>query len=152
MSESDAGDRSVTDDDRAVTVSDTVATGTIIVITVVLAAGLGYAVLTDAGDVGPPEANFTFQYFSENGALIVTHSRGDEIEAGNLVLTDGETSASWATVAGTNDTTMIGSGDTIQLSARSSFGAEITPSDRVQVKWVTSNQTEVLATWRDSGF
>lgn len=139
------------DDERGVTVSDAVATGTIIFMAVALTAGLGFAVITDAGATGPPEANFTFQYFGENGALIVTHDRGDAIRAGNLVLSNGETAESWATVAATNNSTLIGSGDTIQLSQRSAFGAPIETEDRVEVRWVTENQTVVLETWRDSG-
>jgi len=140
-------------EDRGVTVSDSVAAGTLIVIALVLGGGLGVAVLSGGSDAGPPSANFSFQYFSENGALIVTHERGDEIQAGNIVLSKstGEASATWATVANSNNSTMVGPGDTIQLSERGAFGAPVDPSDTVEVRWETGNQTKLLATWQREG-
>jgi hypothetical protein len=136
-------------EDRGLTITDSLAAGTVIFLTVVLAAALGTGVLLGTDEAGPPDANFTFSYIDANDALIVTHSRGDAIPAGDIVLTEEESgaTATWSEVAGTNNSTLVGEGDTIQLSARSAFGAPIGSRARVRVEWHGGNQTALLARW-----
>lgn len=136
-------------DDRGLTVTDSLAAGTVIFLTVALAAALGAGVLLGTDEAGPPDANFTFSYIDTNDALIVTHSRGDAIPAGDIVLVEEESgaSASWSEVADTNNSTLVGEGDTIQLSARSAFGAPIRTEANVRVEWHGGNDTAVLARW-----
>lgn len=136
--------------DRAVTVSDTLATGTLIVLVVTIGGGLGVAVLVGGGgDTGPPEANFTFEHFQENGALLITLDRGDPIEAGNLVISNGERRVTWATVASMNESATVTEGSVIQLSSRSAYGASVTTEDIIQITYDPGgeNETAVLATW-----
>lgn len=135
-------------DQRAVTVTDTVAVVTLVTVSVVLAGALGLAVLVGpGGSDGPPQANFSFTHFSQDAALLVTHERGDAFEAGSIELTNGETTATWATVAGTNNSTMVSPGDTVRLSRQSAFGARIRTGDTVEVVWTGGNQTVVLDRW-----
>lgn len=136
------------EDRRAVTVTDTVAVATLVTVSVVLAGGLGVAVLVgDGASDGPPQTNFSFTHFDRDAELVVTHQRGDEIEAGSIELTSGEASATWAAVAGTNNSTMVSAGDTVQLSRQSAFGAPVRGDDSVEVVWTGGNQTVVLDRW-----
>ncbi|MFB6164274.1 MAG: type IV pilin [Haloarculaceae archaeon] len=154
MAGTSGNERAFRVDERGLTVTNTAATATLVVLAVLLGAGLGAGVLlgTSGGDDGgPPEANFTFSYFSQSSALIVTFDHGEEIPAGELRLTNGRGNATWAEVAHTNDSTMVGEGDTVQLSRRSAFGAPVTRNQPVYIRWTGSNGTRELATWPKKG-
>lgn len=135
-------------DERGVTVTDGIAAGAMIALCLLLVAGLGMAVLIgDTSSSGPPEANFSFSYFERNSQLIVTHERGDSVPAGEVRLTNGERSVTWAEVASINESAEVAPGNTIQLSQQSAFGADVENDDTVQVLWTGGNQTAVLARW-----
>lgn len=138
-------------DTRAVTVGDSMAGATLVVIALLLGGSLGAGVLLGGSaeeQAGPPQLNFTYQHFDENGALIVTLERGGPARAGNLLFSDGQATASWAAIAGANNSTMVTSGSTIQLSQRSAFGNRITTRDRIEITWTDGNQTKVVGTWQ----
>ena len=134
-------------DDRGV--SEFAGAAILVSMTVLVTASVGLFVLvaeTDTG--GPPEANFSFQHIDGSSVLIVTHDRGSEIDAGNLSLRSQDASARWHELAGTNETTPVGPGDTVQLSTNSAYGARINSGDRIRVVYAppAGNET-VLETW-----
>ncbi|WP_136715485.1 type IV pilin [Halorientalis salina] len=150
-----SGDRGPIDslvaDRRGVTINNTAAVATLLVFTVLIGGGLGAAVLfAEEDDTGPPGGNFTYEYFDDNDALLVTFDEGDEFEAGEVLLTNGDSNATWATVAGSNNTTALKPGDSIQLSRGSAFGDTIGSSDRVRIYWTGGNETIKLDEWNSS--
>jgi hypothetical protein len=136
------------DNDRGVTINDSIAAGTLIAVTLVLAAGLGTAILfADRSGGGPPSANFTFEHFSDSSLLIVTMSRGDPIPAGEIRLRSDRANATWAEVANASNGTMVKEGDTVQLSEGSAFGSPVRSTDTVRVEWTGGNETKLLDEW-----
>jgi hypothetical protein len=150
-----SGDRgpidSLVGDRRGVTINNTAAVATLLVFTVLIGGGLGAAVLfAEEADTGPPDGNFSYEYFGDNSALLVTFDEGDEFEAGEVLLTNGESNATWASVSGSNNTTVLKPGDSIQLSRGSAFGNTISSSDRVRIYWTGGNETIKLDEWNAS--
>ncbi|MFC7195243.1 hypothetical protein ACFQL4_12145 [Halosimplex aquaticum] len=99
-----------------------------------------------------PNANFSFQYIDQSSVLIVTHDRGDSFDAGNLSIRSQGTTVTWAALANTNDTAVVGPGATVQLSRRNAFGSPVSASGKARVlyKPPTGNET-VLETWKGIG-
>lgn len=161
MPDRTAGRREFDADERAVTINDAVATGTLVALTVMLGVGLGAAVLVgdDFGESGPPDANFSFSYLGANQQLVVTHEQGESIPAGELVIAvekgdensplSEEETMSWAEADEVENDTSVGVGDTVSLSEGTNFGTPIANDDAVEVRWTDGNQTVVLETWND---
>jgi hypothetical protein len=146
--------RTARGDRRATTVTDSIAAGSLVVLAVVLAAGLGLGVLYAPSDGGSnaTRANFSYQHFSEDSVLVVTFSRGDSIPAGELAVTSGETNRTWATLANMSESKTVSEGSTIQLSRSGPFGKSITTNTQVQILYTGGNETQVVSRWPpDSG-
>jgi len=142
---------SLTADRRAVTINNTAAVATLLVFTVIIGGGLGAAVLfAEEEDTGPPSANFTYNYFDESDTLLVTMKNGDQLPAGEVLLSNGNVNVTWAAVANTNETVKLKQGDTIQLSKGSAFGRSVTSTDQINIYWTGGNKTRKLDEWTDS--
>jgi len=146
------GDRNTSDsfvrDRRAVTINNVAAVATLLVFTVVIGGGLGAAVLfAEEEDTGPPSANFTYTYFDENSALLVTMDEGDEFPASELLVSNGNVNVTWAAVANTNNTTRVKPGDTIRLGQENAFGRSVTSTDKISIYWTGGNETRKLDEW-----
>lgn len=139
-------------DRRGVTVNNTAAVATLLVFALVIAGGLGGAVLfsTDEDEDAPPGANFTYRYIDSNSALIVTFSEGDRLPAGEILVSDSTNNATWAAVANYNDSEKLEQGDTIQLSETSTFGSSIISNEKVEIYWTGGNETLKLDQWDGS--
>lgn len=130
-------------DDRAV--SESMAVAILVGFTVLVLVSVGISVLfVDADSGGPPSANFTFEHFSENSMLLVSHERGDSIPAGDLVLEGEPGTVTWAQVAGTNATDAVEPGDTVQLSRSSAWGERVTSDQRVAIYYVPDPDNRTL--------
>ncbi|AQL41266.1 hypothetical protein BV210_00420 [Halorientalis sp. IM1011] len=141
--------RTVRDDERAITVTDSVAAGSLIAMAVVLAAGLGLGVLYAPADdaANGTRANFTFQHFSDDSVLIVTFSKGSSIPAGELAVVSGETNRTWAMLANVSESEGVSEGSTVQLTGSGRFGKPITTGTQVQIVYTGGNGTKVLDRW-----
>lgn len=150
----DDSPRTAGGDDRAVTVTDSIAAGTLVVLAVVLAAGLGLGVLfaPSGGTTNTTTANFTFKHFPDGSALVVTFSKGEPLPAGELAVVSGETNVTWATLANSSTSKEVSKGSTVQLTGTGRFGKPITTSTQVRIVWTGGNGTKVLDRWpADSG-
>ncbi|RXK49103.1 hypothetical protein [Halorientalis pallida] len=146
--------RTARDDERAITVTDSVAAGSLVVVAVLLAAGLGLGVLYAPSDGGSnvTRANFSFEHFPDDSALIVTFARGDSIPAGELSVVSDETNRTWAALANMSESKAVSQGSTIQLTGTGTFGKPITTNTQVRVVYTGGNETRVLDRWPpDSG-
>ncbi|PSP31800.1 type IV pilin [Halobacteriales archaeon QH_10_67_22] len=127
-------------------VSEFTGVAILIATTVLVTASIGVFVLVDPTDTGgPPDANFSFQYIDQSSVLIVTHDRGDEVAAGNLTLRSSDAQARWHELAGTNETVLVGPGDTVQLSNNNVYGQNVNRNDNVRVIYTppSGNETEL---------
>jgi hypothetical protein len=141
--------RTARGDERAVTVTDTLAAGSLVVLAVVLVAGLGLGVLYAPSDDGgnATRANFTFEHFPDDSALIVTFTRGDSIPAGELALVSEQTNVTWATLANVSESETVSQGSTIQLTGTGTYGKPITTDTTVEVVYTGGNESRVLDSW-----
>ncbi|MFB6083658.1 MAG: hypothetical protein ABEJ94_05385 [Halorientalis sp.] len=140
--------RTARGDDRAITVTDSIAAGSLVALVVILSAGLGLGVLYSPSEEGnATQATFTFQHFPDGSVLVVTFSQGDPIPAGKLAVVSGETNRTWAMLANVSESTTVSEGSTIQLTGSGRFGKPITTSTRVRVVYITGNGTRVLDRW-----
>jgi flagellin-like protein len=130
-------------DDRGV--SEATGAAILILITVIATGTVGLNVLLlDQQDDNPgPNAEFTFEYFGDASALLVTHESGDVFSAGNLLLRSSRSQVSWADAAGSNQSAPVEPGATVQLSAGGAFGSRVASGDTVTVNYVAENGTEV---------
>ncbi len=137
------------DDERAVTVTDSLAAGSLVFLAVVLAAGLGLGVLYAPSDGGSnaTRANFSFEHFPDDSALVVTFTKGDSIPAGELALVSDQTNVTWATLANTSESEAVSQGSTVQLTGTGTYGKPITTSTQVRVVYTGGNESRALATW-----
>ncbi|WP_459193909.1 type IV pilin N-terminal domain-containing protein [Halosimplex sp. J119] len=124
----------------------------LIAVTLLVTGSVGLFVLVDPGEDDPgPNANFSFEYIDQSSVLFVEHERGDTFTAGNLTIRSGETAVGWATLANTENSTVIGPGDQVQLSDRNAFGRRVSTRDDVSVYYAppAGNET-LLDSWDES--
>ncbi len=131
--------------------SESIGIGLLVGMTVVVTAvvGMNVLVVTDDGGNGVPEANFTYDYSGENGLLLVTHSRGDPIQAGNLEFEGprGEPTANWSQLANTNRTAEVDEGSIVQLGEGNAWGQRVGSSDTITVYYNGSGNRTALDRW-----
>ncbi|MDS0284169.1 type IV pilin N-terminal domain-containing protein [Haloarcula onubensis] len=142
------GPRSL-DGDRAM--SESIGIGLLVGMTVVVTAvvGLNVLVVSEDDPGGVPQANFTYDYAEESSLLLVTHSRGDAIQAGRLEFEGprGETKANWSELANTNRTALVEQGDIIQLGEGNAYGQRVGSSDTITVYYNESGNRTQLDRW-----
>lgn len=130
-------------DDRAV--SEATAMAILVGFTVLVTASVGISVLVlDAGDGSTVSANFSFDYRSGDAMMLLSHERGDEIPAGELVIEGEPGAVTWAELAGTGPNETVGPGDLVQLSDASAWGAPVSRGDRVEIYHVTDAGNRTL--------
>lgn len=133
-------------DDRAL--SESAGVAILVGITVVVTASVGVNVLVvGETDTGPPSANFTYDYVQQSGTLIVTHSEGDDLEAGKIHFVDGERDVTWAALARTNNTSAVEPGDIVQLGQRNAYGASVSRSRGIEVVYEYEGNRTTLDEW-----
>ncbi|QGA82909.1 type IV pilin [Halomicrobium sp. LC1Hm] len=133
-------------DERAISESTSVAI--LVGITVVVTASVGLNVLVaDSQETGPPSANFSYDHIEQSNTLIVTHDRGDELEAGQIHFVGADQDTTWAAAAETNETSTVGQGDIVQLSENNAFGTPVTSSTEIEVQYVYEGNRTTLDEW-----
>jgi hypothetical protein len=134
--------------DDTVAMSESIGIGILVGMTVIVTAVVGLNVLIvdeDAG--GPVDANFTYDYVSDSELLIVTHSQGDELEAGNVEFRGPGDNVTWAQLSGRNESAMIGPGDVTQLGAENAYNRRVSSRDRIRVYYNESGNRTQIDQW-----
>ncbi|MFC7020895.1 MULTISPECIES: type IV pilin [Haloarcula] len=116
-------------------------------ITVTAMVGMNVLVLSGEDDGGVPQANFTYDYIEGNSALIVTHARGDEIQAGNIEFHGPGNNVTWAQLANRNETATVGPGDITQLGSGNAYGQSVQRGDRIEIYLNRSGNRTKLSEW-----
>lgn len=108
--------------------------------------GLNVLVIED-DDGGGPQANYSYDYISDNQVLIVTHERGDEFKAGNVDIQGPDNRVTWAEVAGRDSEATIGPGDVVQLSSGSAYQQQVRAQDTITIYHNASGNRTQLDQW-----
>jgi len=142
------GARSVSSDRG---MSESIGIGLLVGMTVVVTAvvGLNVLVVSENSGSGAPQANFTYDYSEDNSLLLVTHSRGDPIQAGQLEFEGarGEPKANWSELANTNRTEMVDQGAIVQLGEGGAWGQRVGSSDTIRIYYNGSGNRTELDRW-----
>ncbi|WP_236039233.1 type IV pilin N-terminal domain-containing protein [Haloarcula salinisoli] len=137
------------DGDRGM--SESIGIGLLVGMTVVVTAvvGMNVLVVTEDNSGGVPQANFTYDYAQDSGLLLVTHSRGDPIQAGRLEFEGprGEPKANWSQLANTNRTEMVEEGSIVQLGEGGAWGQRVGSSDTITIYYNGSGNRTELDRW-----
>ncbi|MFB6189888.1 MAG: type IV pilin [Halapricum sp.] len=123
---------------------------TLVAFTLVLVVAVGASVLFFQPQPSHPEASFTFEYYDSASTLLVTHSAGDKVRAGDLLIRGPRAQSTWAEInQNMNDSSMVGRNDAIQVGRKSGYGTRIRASDHIAVVYVntSTNTTAVLSQW-----
>jgi hypothetical protein len=132
---------------------ETIAVVGMLTIVLVMGGAVGAGVLLLDNDGGAPELNFSFTYRDSAQRLDVYYEQGPEIAGGDVLLrAEGET-ATWASIAGTNNSTTIEPPTVLNLGPNSSIGSSIERDSTVEVLYVSpeSGEREVVSVWNGTG-
>lgn len=130
--------------------SESIGIGLLVGITVVVTAVVGLNVLVvGEGGGGVPEANFTYDHADERGLLLVTHSRGDSIPAGQVEFEGprGQAKANWSQLSNKNQTELVEPGDIVQLGEANEYGSQVASRDTVTVYYNESGNRTQIDRW-----
>lgn len=138
-------------DDDEVAMSESIGIGLLVGMTVIVTAVVGLNVLVVSSDSGgTPQANFTYEYSEDSGLLLVTHSRGDALQAGRIEF-EGQgietTKANWSELANVNRTKLVDQGDIVQLGESNAYGKRVSSSDTITVYYNESGNRTRLDQW-----
>lgn len=140
------GTRTLGDDTRGM--SESVGIGLLVGMTVIVTAVVGLNVLVVGEDAGgPAQANFTYDYIDQNELLLVTHSRGDELEAGKVEFRGPGENVTWAQLANRNETAMVGPGDLVQLGSENQYNRRVSGRDTITIYYNESGNLTRLDQW-----
>jgi len=132
--------------------SESIGIGLLVAITVVVTAvvGLNVLVVGDDGGGGVPAANFTYDYAEDSSLLLVTHSRGDPIQAGRLEFEGprGEPKANWSELADMNRTEEVTEGAIVQLGEGGAWGQRVGSSNTITIYYNESGNRTRLSQWQ----
>jgi hypothetical protein len=134
--------------DETVAMSESIGIALLVGLTVVMTAvvGLNVLVVPEEGSE-TTQANFTYSYVSESEALIVTHSRGDELRAGNVEFRGPGENVTWAEVANKNETDFVAPGDAAQLSEGNAYDQRVSAADTIRIYYNESGNRTQLDQW-----
>ncbi|WP_254271376.1 type IV pilin [Haloarcula marina] len=128
--------------------SESIGVAVLIGLTLVVTSIVGLNVLVvESDDTGGPQANFTYDYIDDGEILIVTHSRGDSLEAGSIEFEGPSETTTWAAVANRNDTSMVDPGDIAQLSSGNAYGRRVSARDTITIYYNQSGNRTQLDQW-----
>lgn len=140
------GDRPL--DDDTVAMSESIGIALLVGMTVIVTAVVGLNVLVvdeDAG--GGPQANFTYDYVDQNELLLVTHSRGDELQAGKVEFSGPGENVTWAQLANRNETAMVGPGDLVQLGPEGAYNRRVSGGDTIRIYYSQGGNRTQIDQW-----
>jgi len=134
--------------DRSRAVSEAMGVGVLIGMTVLITASLGAGVLLISdGPQGEQSAEIDFNLLSNR--LAVVYEDDQPRAAGKLFLQGPDNNVSWAELDQSREPAdAVESGSAIFLGPDTAYGANVGPTDRVEVIFITEQgERVVLATW-----
>lgn len=136
-------------DSDQLAMSESIGIGVLVGFTVIVTAvvGLNVLVADELSNNSGPQANFTYDYVEDGELLLVTHSRGDELEAGKIEFDGPGDNVTWAQLANRNETSMVGPGDITQLSADNDYNRRVSARDTIEIYYNENGNRTQLDQW-----
>jgi len=97
-----------------------------------------------------PRAEFTFDYADDNQLLLVTHSGGDSLPPGEIIVTGPGETVTWAELTDRDATEQVDQGDIAQLGAGNAYDRPVASDDAITLYYTGGDEREQLAQWRGS--
>jgi hypothetical protein len=132
--------------DRGLTESTGVAV--LVGFTVVVTASIGVGVIFfEAGSEGV-EAEFSFEYFGDSSRLTITMDQGEDIAAGNLLVSGPDGNVTWAALAGYEADRVLDVGAAVQVGPSGEYGSSVLQQDPIRVVYRPDPASEtVVGEW-----
>jgi len=93
------------------------------------------------------ESSFEFQYFDDQGAVLITYAAGGELVAGNVEIEGPDNAVTWAEAANRPPDAAVGVGARVRLSSGNVYGSSIVSGDTLRIyRTGGANRTE-LTSW-----
>jgi len=135
-------------DDDTLAMSESIGIALLVGMTILVTGIVGLNVLVVEEDSsGGPTANFTYDYVDQNELLLVTHDRGDPLEAGRIEFVGPVSNVTWATVANRNESDMVEPGDITQLSTDNAYGSRVSARDTITIYYNQNGNQTKLDEW-----
>jgi len=136
-------------DEETLAMSESIGIAVLVGFTVIVTAVVGMNVLVadQFTDDGGPQANFTYDYVADNELLLVTHSRGDQLEAGRIEFRGPGDNVTWAQLANRNETAPVGPGDITQLSQSNRYNRRVSARDTITIYYNQNGNRTQLDQW-----
>ena len=113
-------------------VSETTGVAVLVVITVVITTSVGVGVLLfDQND--QVEASFSFSYIDSASQLLITYDEGDDLAAGNLVVSGPDNNVTWAALADSDANATLEAGDAVQVTDTNAYGSSVGSRDEFRI-------------------
>jgi hypothetical protein len=136
-------------DERGTSESAGVAVLVLFTVLVTASVGIGVLFVDQDADEGP-EAEFSYDYFGERRALLVTFESGDEFRAGNVVVTGPAMNKTWNEIGPLNESSTLEPGSRVLLNANNEYGQSIREFQTIKMVRVQGDNETVLSTWTGS--
>jgi len=82
--------------------------------------------------------------------LLVTHSRGGSLPAGEIIVTGPGDTVSWAELTDRDPTEQVRAGDIAQLGSGNAYDRPVASDDTITLYYTGGDEREQLAQWRGS--
>jgi len=106
-----------------------------------------YVLLVDGNSEESVEINFTYQYFEDTDAVLITHAQGESVTAGTIRVEGPDNAVTWAEAANDPEDASVSVGDSIQLSGNNVYGSPILGGDAFQIYRVEAGNRTELSSW-----
>lgn len=123
-------------------VSESAGVATLIAITVLVAGSVGLAVVLADDSTGQGiTANFTYEFFEEQGRLIISYDRGDNLTAGNLTVSGPRNNVTWAELAGATPDQVVNenANSIVQVTEQSAYGSGLLADDEFRLVYTSAD-------------
>jgi hypothetical protein len=139
-------DRDGTRADRGLSESTGVAV--LVGFTVVVTASIGIGVIFFEDEPEGIQAEFSFEYFGDSSRLLITMDSGEEITAGNLVVSGPAGNVTWAALAGYEADRTLDVGAAVQVGPSNDYGSSVLQQDTIRVVYRPDPANEtVVGKW-----
>jgi hypothetical protein len=140
--------QSLPEDDRGT--SEGAGLAVLVLFTVLVTASVGIGVLfVDQGDEGL-DAEFSYDYFDEQGSVLITYESGQQFRADKVRIVGPGPNVTWDELGRLNASDSLEPGARVQLSGTNEYGRAIRGYHTVKLVWTANNNQTLLSQWNGS--
>ncbi len=130
--------------------SETAGVAVLVAFTVLVTASVGIGVLFVDQDDDGVDAEFSYDYFEERTAILITYESGREFQANEVRIAGPGPNVTWDEVGRLNASDPLEPGGRVQLSNSNDYGQAIRPYHSLTVVWTGGENETVLSKWNGS--